>query len=134
MNLCLICKERPRPRWSRTYCKECYGVIDRRRYYKNRRKRLKKDIDRYYKNKQLIALQTGIRGKNPIEAQKRKARMMVRNGVTACRIIKQPCEVCGTTRKIHAHHEDYSKPLQVTWLCVKHHYERHRKYKTELGK
>ena len=36
---------------------------------------------------------------------------------------RKPCEVCG--KKAHAHHEDYSKPLEVTWLCHKHHRERH---------
>ena len=29
------------------------------------------------------------------------------------------------------HHEDYSKPLEVMWLCKKHHGERHRKYATQ---
>ncbi len=36
----------------------------------------------------------------------------------------QPCEVCGDT-KVHAHHDDYSKPLEVRWLCSKHHMEHH---------
>lgn len=35
---------------------------------------------------------------------------------------QKPCEVCGK-RKSEAHHEDYSKPLEVTWLCRKHHQE-----------
>lgn len=35
---------------------------------------------------------------------------------------RQPCAVCGAT-KVEAHHEDYSKPLVVVWLCKKHHFE-----------
>jgi DNA-binding XRE family transcriptional regulator len=38
-----------------------------------------------------------------------------------------PCEVCGSP-KSHAHHEDYSKPLEVRWLCEEHHIAAHREY------
>jgi hypothetical protein len=31
----------------------------------------------------------------------------------------QPCEVCG--EKAQAHHDDYSKPLEVRFLCRTHH-------------
>ena len=41
-------------------------------------------------------------------------------------IQRQPCVVCGEL-KVHAHHTDYSKPLQVEWLCVIHHKLQHRK-------
>jgi len=39
-------------------------------------------------------------------------------------LTRQPCEVCGEM-KAQAHHDDYSKPLEVKWLCTKHHGERH---------
>lgn len=40
-------------------------------------------------------------------------------------IQKKPCQVCGSTNHIQGHHDDYSKPLDVIWLCPKHHGERH---------
>jgi len=36
----------------------------------------------------------------------------------------QPCAVCGCEKAV-AHHEDYTKPLDVTWLCRTHHQLRH---------
>src|SRR5260370_14798419 len=53
--------------------------------------------------------------------QKRLIKEQVRRALKAGKLIKQPCEVCGTTENIHAHHEDYSKPLDVRWLCASHH-------------
>lgn len=39
-------------------------------------------------------------------------------------IKKQPCEVCGAF-DTQMHHTDYSKPLQVSWLCRRHHLIEH---------
>ncbi len=33
---------------------------------------------------------------------------------------KEPCSVCGNPNS-EAHHSNYSRPLEVTWLCRKHH-------------
>jgi len=38
---------------------------------------------------------------------------------------RMPCVMCGETKLVHAHHDDYSKPLEVMWLCVIHHKARH---------
>jgi hypothetical protein len=51
-----------------------------------------------------------------------KTRVAIRRG----HLERQPCEVCGTTEDIHAHHDDYSKPLEVRWLCRTHHIEHHK--------
>lgn len=39
-------------------------------------------------------------------------------------VIRKPCEICGC-EKSQAHHCDYNKPLDVMWLCSKHHAEWH---------
>lgn len=61
------------------------------------------------------------------EPEKIAARYAVSNAIRDGRLVKQPCEVCGK-ENAHGHHEDYSKPLEVNWLCHTHHMERHRKY------
>ena len=70
--------------------------------------------------------------------EKRKAQHTVGNAIRDGKLVRQPCEVCGVSGKkesgrnmVHAHHDDYSKPLEVRWLCDTHHNEHHRKY--EIG-
>lgn len=41
------------------------------------------------------------------------------------------CAVCGTTERIHGHHPDYSRPLDVVWLCAKHHAEEHTRIRQD---
>lgn len=53
------------------------------------------------------------------------ARQMVRNRIHGGTLERGACEVCGVSKDIQAHHNDYSKPLEVRWLCRKHHVEYH---------
>lgn len=39
------------------------------------------------------------------------------------------CPKCGSTKNIQAHHEDYSKPLDIMWLCQLCHKDHHQKKK-----
>ena len=64
---------------------------------------------------------------------RRKANTMVGNAVRDKKLFpKSACEKCGSTLHIEGHHEDYSKPLDVIWLCRKCHYARHSEL-TRLG-
>ena len=40
-------------------------------------------------------------------------------------LVRLPCERCGA-EKAFAHHEDYNKKLDVTWLCQPCHKQRHK--------
>ncbi len=57
--------------------------------------------------------------KNP---EKRKAHRLVYNAIRNGTLKRKPCKVC-KSKAVQAHHEDYSKPLEVIWLCRVHHYE-----------
>lgn len=57
--------------------------------------------------------------------EKRAAHQAVQTAVRNGALIKSPCQVCGRAVRIHAHHDDYSKPLDVIWLCHQHHMQRH---------
>jgi len=45
----------------------------------------------------------------------------VGNAIRDGRLNRGPCEVCGSRESVEGHHEDYSKPLDVRWLCREHH-------------
>jgi|688.fasta_scaffold28174_11 hypothetical protein len=60
--------------------------------------------------------------------QKANAHGRVNKAIKAGKLIKMPCEKCGSLN-VHGHHDDYMKPLEVRWLCPKHHGEQHRIYK-----
>lgn len=51
---------------------------------------------------------------NPI---KNRCRMLVNYALKVGQLIKQPCEVCRSKSSVHAHHDDYSKPLDIRWMC-----------------
>jgi hypothetical protein len=48
----------------------------------------------------------------------------IKRKITSGEIAKKDCEVCGNG-KTQGHHEDYSKPFDLVWLCVRHHQDRH---------
>lgn len=49
----------------------------------------------------------------------------VQRAIRAGKLVRKPCEVCGTTERIHAHHDDYADYLKVRWLCALHHRQHH---------
>lgn len=56
---------------------------------------------------------------------KSRSHSLLNKAIYRGEIKRQPCEKCGAA-KVDAHHDDYSKPLEVRWLCRKHHIEHHK--------
>lgn len=59
------------------------------------------------------------------EPEKTAAHTILNHAIRDGKVKKGPCSVCGLKKKIHGHHEDYSKPLDVIWVCDKHHKQIH---------
>ena len=57
--------------------------------------------------------------------ERTRTRSMVANALKTDKLTRLPCEVCGNP-KSEAHHCDYTKPLDVMWLCRTHHTEWHQ--------
>ena len=114
----------------RYFCDNC-GLIafDRKSHY-NRKKRHfcnSRCYSIYRRDRMSPEEQNSYgRGNTPDErAKRRKARSDLNHHLRDKHIDRKPCEVCGDTIS-EAHHDDYDKPLDVRWLCFRHHRSHHR--------
>ncbi len=57
---------------------------------------------------------------------KLKANYAVQKAIRAGQLIRpEGCSACGRPGNIHAHHDDYAKPLDIRWLCKSCHSKAH---------
>ena len=106
-------------------CKECTKADVR----KNRAEKVEyyRAYDRERGNRQSAEYSKRWRERNPVAY---KAKNAVNNAIRDGRLRKSvKCERCNAGGRLHGHHDDYSKPLDVMWLCVPCHKLRHK----ELG-
>lgn len=57
--------------------------------------------------------------------EKYRAHIALSNAVRDGKIGRAVCMICGREDS-HGHHDNYGRPLDVTWLCPVHHFERHK--------
>ena len=57
--------------------------------------------------------------------ESRKAHSIVSNAIRGNKLKKKKCIVC-RNEKSEAHHDDYSKPLEILWFCRQCHMNYHR--------
>ena len=91
------------------WCKPCHykKSVEWREGNRKRYNELSKNNDRLYKDKI-------------------HARSVTNHALRIGKIKKKPCAICDRKSLVHAHHYDYKKPLEVIWLCTKHHAALHR--------
>ena len=58
--------------------------------------------------------------RTPEGNKKQRARILTFLAIEFGILVRQPCGACGNP-KVEAHHTDYTKPLEVQWLCKEHH-------------
>ena len=108
-------------------CKECNKVDVKNNYHDNREYYAgyeQKRAQRPERKKAALTYQKKRRTKNP---EPYKANTAVSNAVRDGRLFKEPCFQCGAVENIEAHHPDYSKPLDVVWLCRACHLAEHNR-------
>jgi len=104
--------------------RECYGCKRARQNAFNLAKgdKLKEEGKAaYQRRKEYYKAYWQEQRKDPFYIKKRAARRKVATEIEAGRLERQPCRLCGES-KSDAHHEDYSKPLSVDWLCRRCHF------------
>jgi diphthamide biosynthesis methyltransferase len=101
----------------KTTCSKCKGLLDANRQGKQR----------YCKSCHAKYMRITRPKHSLLESEARKkanarsyAHVYVKRGI----IEKKGCIICGDLAE--AHHEDYDKPLEIIWLCRKHHLEHHK--------
>jgi len=102
-------------------CKECTKTYVR----SNRRENIDRyrAYDRERGSRQPKGYCSEYREKFP---NKYKAHGIVARAIRAGKLFIEPCEVCFTTDQVHAHHDDYLKPLNIRWICAGHHSQWHK--------
>ncbi len=126
-SLCPCCEKRPKALNKkgklagkpRSYCLECERQKDYERYSipEEKLKHLYQSAQWRKDNRQAVA---GHSAKWANENQeKRKAHQIVKYALDKKYLTKGTyCECCGATdRPLEGHHPDYSRPLDVLWLC-----------------
>lgn len=120
------------------YCKPCVSTYNKAGRAAPHRKTQKKAWETNYRKSK--------KGKEAMRKASRKCRLSnpkqaaakakVGWAIKVGKLALQPCERCGRKpeqingrRIIEAHHPDYSKPLEIIWLCKKHHSDVHKKYR-----
>lgn len=121
-----------------SYCKNCVAA--------NAKTKRNRDLDKARKRErarpQRSATMTEARRKRCNQQskkyrlqspQKSRARSAVKHALLIGVLVRKPCERCGSENS-EAHHEDYSKPLEVIWLCRLDHAARHIELREERRK
>ena len=107
-------------------CKECTKRDVSENYRDNREHYAEYERSRFQRPERKAQVLEYQRNRRRLYPEKNKAHYLTSNAVRDGRLIKQPCEICGES-KVEAHHDDYSRPLDVRWLCRRHHLEHHGK-------
>lgn len=89
------------------------------------------DRIRYHQSDRKLASRKNAKEWNTKNPDGYRAHYIVHNAIRDGKLQKLPCVICGNA-KAHAHHKDYSRPLDVVWMCPQCHQRMHSAF-PELG-
>lgn len=100
-----------------SWCKDCLNADCRDKYAQRRERKLAK-------MRAYDAAHPGRKNDDwKLKHEKCRAHNIIAAAIRGGRLVPMPCIICGNVAE--AHHPDYSKPLDVVWLCRSHHRQTH---------
>lgn len=100
----------------RSYCKVCVHIKARKQRVDHTDVYTKKEKKYYAEHRDLILKKRNEY--NIINRHKQRARSKVKYALKMGYLVKpNECESCCKVAFLEGHHKDYSKPLEVQWLC-----------------
>jgi hypothetical protein len=114
----------------KSQCKKCHSITS----ILSRDKDNHRDCNREWHRKSKYGTRQEVRERAMLRSRARNKSIEIRARALANRAIDlgflarpKECPKCHRTDlTVHAHHDDYSKPLDVYWLCSECHGEAHR--------
>jgi len=119
-------------------CKTCVAIREKERYWSNpekerersrvkdrNRKRVRKTREKNPEYHERLARRHKLEKTTPQGLARIRLYWAIRGG----RVVKPTsCQECGAPvgkERLQGHHHDYSKPLDVEWLCIACHWKKH---------
>ena len=105
---------------------EYYRAYDAERYQKDNR--VRERHKRYQQTEAGKLSMMKARKKWKEKSPEKRAAHIILNNEVKKGVVQKPdnCSICGATGRIHGHHEDYTKPLDVIWCCALCHAQFHK--------
>ncbi len=104
-------------------CKDCAKLDVRNNYALKRSQYQAYEKRRFQTPKRKVGLIEAQRRRRKNNPEKYKAYNALSYAVKSGKLVQGPCVYCGNP-KSQGHHDDYSKPLDVRWVCFKCHREK----------
>ena len=121
-------KDKSRRDGRHPYCAECQ-TKKASQWCRDNRGRARIN-EKKYKRAHKIEIALRNRDYDVLNREKRNAHSKANQALKKGLIVKPLACACGRAGRLHMHHEDYAKPLDVRWLCAfchaRHHAEEKR--------